>query len=83
MTKKADAPTPESKPKKDYTPGLLPLAIGFFIIMISPTVPGATRADPGLVTLGIAFVLVGFYMMTRKHTKKKPTDASAQSNNKK
>ncbi|WP_179396161.1 hypothetical protein [Lacticaseibacillus absianus] len=62
------------------TAGLLFLAIGFYIIMLSPAGPGTTNIRPGMLTIGVAFVLGGFWMMTRrKHKHHDTTDDSDQS----
>ncbi|WP_125706496.1 hypothetical protein [Lacticaseibacillus daqingensis] len=61
------------------TAGLLFLAIGFYTIMVSPAGPGVTNIRPGLLTLGVAFVLLGFWVMTRRRKHHHSTDNSDQS----
>ncbi|MCI2036705.1 hypothetical protein ACFQ41_01195 [Lacticaseibacillus suilingensis] len=50
---------------------MLSLAIGFYVIMLSPKTPGSGQLDPGLLTLGIALVVLGVILIThRRRTKK-------------
>lgn len=58
------------------TNGLFLMAIGFTMIMMSPADHNISKIRLGILTLGIAFVLVGFYFYHRgrKIEKNKPKD---------
>ncbi|MFD1440094.1 hypothetical protein [Lacticaseibacillus hegangensis] len=55
---------------------MLSLAIGFYVIMISPQGPGTQNLDPGLLTLGIALVVLGFVLITHRRRRTKSSSDS-------
>ncbi|WP_262315892.1 hypothetical protein [Lacticaseibacillus parakribbianus] len=58
--------------KKSYgSAGLLFLAIGFYLIMYSPAGPGVSNPRPVPLTIGVAFALLGFWLITRRSKKHK------------
>ncbi|WP_125754952.1 hypothetical protein [Lacticaseibacillus hegangensis] len=62
--------------KGHYSSGMLSLAIGFYVIMISPQGPGTQNLDPGLLTLGIALVVLGFVLITHRRRRTKSSSDS-------
>lgn len=62
--------------KGHYSSGMLSLAIGFYVIMISPQGPGTQNMDPGLLTLGVSLVVLGFVLITHRRRRAKSSSES-------